>query len=85
MITFLVAPMAVARHFAAPPGVPPERTRLLRRGFDAAMRDSDFLADAAKIGADISPTGGEAVQNIVAGIYATPPPVIARAKKFSAP
>jgi hypothetical protein len=46
------------------------------------VQDPEFLADAQKIKADISPTKGEDVQNIVARIYATPQPVIERVKKY---
>jgi hypothetical protein len=44
------------------------------------MKDPEFLADAAKIQADIAPTPGAQVQDIVDKIYATPKPVIERAK-----
>jgi len=85
MIAFLVTPAAISRHFAAPPGVPPGRAALLRRAFDATMQDAEFLADAKRMQADIEPTRGEDVQDIVAGIYATPRAVIERVKKFLAP
>ena len=82
MIALLASPGAMARPFAAPPGVPADRARLLRRAFDATMKDAEFLAEAAKIQADVAPTTGEEVQDIVARIYATPRPVIERVKKY---
>jgi tripartite-type tricarboxylate transporter receptor subunit TctC len=85
MISLLVAPTAMARAFAAPPGVPPARTALMRRAFDATMKDPGFLAEAARMQADIAPTTGEDVEALVAGIYATPRPVIERVKKYFAP
>ena len=85
MVAFLVTPAAIARHFAAPPGVPAGRATLLRRAFDATMQDAEFLADAKRMQADIAPTRGEDVADIVARIYATPRPVIERVKKFFAP
>ena len=84
MIALLVNPSAMARPFAAPPGLPPDRARLLRRAFDATMSDPEFLAEAAKIQADVAPTRGEEVQDIVGRIYATPRPVIERVKKYFA-
>ena len=33
----------MARPFAAPPGIPPERMQALRAAFDATMRDPEFL------------------------------------------
>jgi hypothetical protein len=35
------------------------------------MKDQEFLAEAAKMQADIAPTTGEGVQIIIANIYAT--------------
>jgi tripartite-type tricarboxylate transporter receptor subunit TctC len=82
MVALLVGATAMARPFAAPPGVPESTAALLRRAFDATMQDAEFLSDASKMKADISPTKGEDVQNIVARIYATPQPVIDRVKKY---
>lgn len=82
LIEMMVGPGAMARPFAAPPGLPANKATLLRRGFDATMKDPEFLAEAAKIKADINPTTGEDVQKLVARIYGTPKPVTERAKKF---
>jgi tripartite-type tricarboxylate transporter receptor subunit TctC len=82
MIELLVGATAMARPFAAPPGLPEGKTALLRRAFDATMTDPEFLAEAEKMQADINPTKGEDVQKIVARIYATPQGVIERVKKF---
>jgi len=37
------------------PGVPPERVRVLRRAFDAAMKDPKLLEEAAKMHVAIDP------------------------------
>src|SRR5436190_5492024 len=84
MIALLASPGAMARPFAAPPGLPADRARLLRRAFDATMKDAEFLAEAAKIQADVAPTTGETVQDIIANIYATPQLVNERVKKYFA-
>ena len=82
LLDLLVGPSGMARAFVAPPGLPGDKAALLRRAFDATMKDPEFLAEAAKMHADISPTTGEDVQKLVARIYATPQPVIDRAKKL---
>ena len=84
-LDLLVGPTAMARPFVGPPGMPAGKATLLRRAFDDTMKDPEFLADAAKIQADVAPTTGEDVQKLVARIYATPRPVIERVKKFIAP
>jgi tripartite-type tricarboxylate transporter receptor subunit TctC len=58
LIMFAEAPLlTMARPFAAPPGVPAERAQALQAAFLAAHRDPGFLAEAGKLGIDISPLG----------------------------
>jgi tripartite-type tricarboxylate transporter receptor subunit TctC len=73
---FMSLAVAVARPFAAPPGVPEERVAILRRAFDATMRDQDFLAEAGKLNSDIDPMSGAETQAAIAGILSTPKSVI---------
>ena len=51
---------------------------LLRRAFDAMMRDEAFLAEADRLKIDIDPMTGEETQAAIVQILATPPDVIAR-------
>jgi hypothetical protein len=46
------------------------------------MKDEAFVADAKKIQAEILPSTGETVQELVQKLYATPMPVVDRVKKF---
>ena len=85
LLELMVGPGAMARPFAAPPALPPSKAALLRRAFDATMADADFRAEAARMQADVAPSTGEEVQQLVARIYATPRPVIERARKLFAP
>jgi tripartite-type tricarboxylate transporter receptor subunit TctC len=85
LLELMVGPGAMARPFAAPPGLPAGKATLLRRAFDATMQDPDFRTEAARIQADLAPSTGEEVQALVARLYATPRPVIERAKKLLAP
>ena len=71
---------ALGRIYAAPPGVPADRTRLLREGFTAAMADAGFRAAADKAKIYINPMSGEAVDALVKRFNAAPPAVIEKAK-----
>ncbi len=82
LLDLMIGPSAMARPFAAPPGLPAPIAATLRRAFDATMKDPAFLAEADKIQAEILPTTGEEVQKLVARLYATPKPVVDRVKKF---
>jgi tripartite-type tricarboxylate transporter receptor subunit TctC len=75
---FLSLTTAISRPLAAPPRVPAERVALLRRAFDATMRDPEFLAEAARLQVDIDPMTGEEVATAIRQILSTPADVIAR-------
>jgi tripartite-type tricarboxylate transporter receptor subunit TctC len=85
LLELMVGPAAMARPFAAPPGVPASKAALIRRAFDATMQDPEFRAEALRIQAELAPTAGEDVQKLVRRLYATPRPVIERVKKLFAP
>ncbi len=71
-LRLLVSRQNIARPFAAPPDVPPERIAALRRAFDAVMRDPDFVAEARKLGLEVRPVAGSEVQKLFAEISAAP-------------
>src|SRR5258708_3704311 len=45
-LRLIVSRQSIARPFAAPPGIPQERARILRQAFDATMRDPEFPNEA---------------------------------------
>lgn len=61
--------------------VPKERVAALRKAFMATWTDPALLAEAKKIHLDVKPRSGAAIQAVVAKVYATPKPIIAKAKK----
>src|SRR5438093_9574322 len=79
VLRLIFARQVMGRPFLAPPGVPADRLALLRRAFMSTMKDSAFLAEAEKIKLEITPVTGEAVQKLVAEIYATPPEIVKQA------
>ena len=80
MLDLLTAGTSFGRNFAAAPGTPPARLEILRRAFDATMKDPAFIAEAAQMQADIQPRQGADVQTLMQRVYATPKPVVARLK-----
>jgi tripartite-type tricarboxylate transporter receptor subunit TctC len=70
------------RPIAAPPGVPAERVKALRDGFDAAMKDPELLADAERVSVDIAPMTGSAIAGFVEEAYRTPPEIAAKAAQM---
>jgi hypothetical protein len=69
-----------SRPYIAPPDLPVERAATLRQAFEATMRDETFIADANKRQLDISLVTGPEMEIIIAELYTTPEPVIARVR-----
>jgi tripartite-type tricarboxylate transporter receptor subunit TctC len=72
--------VVIGRPFVTSPGVPAERVALLRRAFDAMMRDPAYVEDSRKASLDVSPTDGATIQSIVADLVGTPDDIVAKAK-----
>lgn len=68
------------RPIIAPPNVPKERLEILRRAFDATVKDPRFLAEAEKAQLDVSPLSGVAIEDMLAKAYASPPALVEHAK-----
>jgi len=79
------AKYGMARPFFTAPGVPPDRLALLRRAFDATMSDPVVIAEAKKLGMELSPVRGEDVEALVAKMMATPDKLAARARDVLKP
>ena len=81
IIKVLLASQAMARPFAAPPGIPEDRKAALIGAFDATMKDADFLAEAKKLDFDVRPVPAATIDSLLAEVYATPKDVLAKAAK----
>jgi tripartite-type tricarboxylate transporter receptor subunit TctC len=66
----------LGRPYVAPPGLPPERARLLREAFLATMRDPAFLAEAKRLSFEVGPLPGEEMAGLIGGLYASPPDIM---------
>jgi tripartite-type tricarboxylate transporter receptor subunit TctC len=78
LIEILEIPYALSRPYAAPPGVPPERAQALQQAFMATQKDPAYLADAQKVGIEISPVGGAEIRKLINQIANTPPAQLKR-------
>lgn len=77
---------AVARPVLAPPGIPADRVQALRAAFMAMAADPEFIKDADRSRLEVSPTSGEEVEKVIAGIGRVPPNVMDRLRAaISAP
>jgi tripartite-type tricarboxylate transporter receptor subunit TctC len=68
----------VSRPFAGPPNIPAELTQILRDAFMRTHEDPQYLADAKKMGLDVSPMSGEEAARIITEAAALPPDLLQR-------
>ena len=54
-IEFLYAGQGIGRPFVAPPDLPPDRLKLLRDAFKAAMKDPEFIAEPSSANLRLNP------------------------------
>ncbi len=81
------APLAAGRPYMFPPGVPTERVTAMRTALAEVFRDKSFIEEASRAGLDVSkPRSGEALAELIAGIYRdTPPALVERLRKLNNP
>jgi tripartite-type tricarboxylate transporter receptor subunit TctC len=78
ILRLIFARQGLGRPFVGPPGIPADRLGALRKAFDTAMKDPDFLADAEKGKMEVNPLTGPQVEALVAQVYAEVSPDIAK-------
>ncbi|MCY4443143.1 MAG: tripartite tricarboxylate transporter substrate-binding protein [Deltaproteobacteria bacterium] len=79
----LLLPAAMVRPWALPPGTPKDRVAVLRKAFDAILKDPAFLADAKRARLDINPRSGEYLTGLIADMKKQmTPEVVSRARRI---
>jgi tripartite-type tricarboxylate transporter receptor subunit TctC len=70
----------VGSAFFTTPGVPPDRLTALRRGFNATMKDPEFLADVERTRLGLNPLAGEDLQKLVAEVSNLSPALLEKVR-----
>jgi tripartite-type tricarboxylate transporter receptor subunit TctC len=82
LIEILEIPYALSRPYAAPPDIPPERAKALQDAFMATHKDPAYLAEAQKIGIEVSPISGDDIRQLIDKIAKTPADQLKRIEKL---
>ncbi len=85
LVDFAELQFFISLPFAAPPGVPADRAAALQAAFMKMCQDPAVLAEAEKIGIEMSPIDAAAVTQAIEHAAATPRDVIARYNKLIGP
>ena len=80
-LRFAVARLEYGRPFFLPPNKPADRVQVLRRAFDATMKDPAYLAEADKLKIEVDPLAGEQVAVLVEQVTRTPAELVERVRK----
>jgi len=80
ILQLVLSRQSMARPFAAPPDLPPDRKAALRQAFDRTLADPEFVAEAKQRGLEVNPVTGSEIDRLVGELYQTPPDVIAETR-----
>jgi len=72
-------PAELTRPLAAPPGVPADRVKALRKGMLDAIASPAFKEDAKKLKIEFNPLSGEGIEEALKELSATPPALVKKA------
>ena len=78
----IMAANEIGRPIIGTPGIPAERVKILRDGFNKTLNDPELLEDAKRKRLDLDPVSGEDLAKLAKEIMSQPPEVIARMKKL---
>ena len=72
MIQLAEIPYLVARPYAAPPGLAPERAKTLQEAFIKTARDAEFVAEAKKINLEVTPFDAKETLGVIGRLAQIP-------------
>lgn len=68
------------RPIVAPPGLAPDKIKILREAFNKAVSDPALLADAQKRRLDMDPSTGEELDTLAKDVMTAPPAIVEKVK-----
>ena len=82
LVTVVLAAGFFGRPIVGPPGLAPDRLKILRESYLKTMTDPDFSAEAKKKRWELTPVNGEKLEARAKEVIVQPPEVIERMKKL---
>jgi hypothetical protein len=70
------------RPIVFPPGVPPDRVKIMREAFNKTINDPALLAEAERRRLDIDPATGEELESLAKEVMMAPPDIVEKVKKL---
>lgn len=85
VLEFMSKAVMVGRPIGTTPGVPAGRVNVLRRAFDATLKDPEFIAETTAQNAEIDYMSGETLTKIIDDLISAPPSVHERVRAVLRP
>jgi tripartite-type tricarboxylate transporter receptor subunit TctC len=73
---FVLNAQTLGRPFAAPPGIPADRARALRKAFEDTAADPALVAEMKARKLDVDPISWQTINTLLSDLYATPKDVV---------
>jgi tripartite-type tricarboxylate transporter receptor subunit TctC len=83
IMRFVFSSTEFGRPYLFPPGVPKDRVEFMRKAIERAVKNPELVAEAQKMKLDMVYRPPEHLEKVVAGLYATPPETVEKAKQIS--
>jgi tripartite-type tricarboxylate transporter receptor subunit TctC len=80
VLTAIMAATEIGTAFFTSPDAPADRVTVLRRAFDATMKDPELLSEAKKLQVGVSPMTGEELQKLVVNVNDLPPALLEKVR-----
>jgi tripartite-type tricarboxylate transporter receptor subunit TctC len=77
-LEFYVSSANVSRSLLGPPGIPPDRLKVLRTAFEEVIKDPALRAEIDRSGSEFEPASGEYLEGLAQKVESTPRSVIDR-------
>jgi tripartite-type tricarboxylate transporter receptor subunit TctC len=82
VLAYFSSSIEYGRPLLLPPEVPADRVQLVRRAFDATVKDPAFIEEAHKLGMEVTPRTGEQLEALIRAAKETSPEIIERVTKI---
>jgi tripartite-type tricarboxylate transporter receptor subunit TctC len=80
LVKVMLASDEFGRPIVVPPGVSPDKIKILRDAFNKAVNDPALLAEAEKRRLDMDPASGEELDSLAKEVMTAPPDVVEKVK-----
>lgn len=78
--TMLLSSSSIGYAFSMPPGVPADRVAVVRKAFEAMVKDPEFLAEAERLQRPLDTLGGEKLAAFIETVFQADEAVVKKAR-----